>query len=102
MAIVSGWAADIEEKTMTIKRKLKSKVRAMLKAKTAGKAYYQRADELLVEVLTLAPVGTVIDIGNGEQAVIVNNFAKGNKAWGHGSVNQFDVKVETAPVAVTL
>jgi len=68
----------------------------LLRAKDAGKEAYGRADELLQELLTHCAVGSAIPIPGGQVAVVVDNFAKGNKAWKPCGINRFDLKVSRA------
>jgi len=74
----------------------KDLVLAMLRAKEVGKAGYAKADELLEKILQTSKVGDVIDIGGGQQAVIVDNFATKNKVWKPTGITRFDVKIERA------
>lgn len=73
---------------------LDDKIRQMLTAKDTGKAAYGEADRLLAELIDggLKP-GMVVDMGNGEVAQVVDNFAKGNKAWKPCGINRYDLKV---------
>lgn len=68
----------------------------MLRAKDAGKEAYGRADELLTQLLQYLQAGDTVALPGGQVLTIVDNFAKGNKAWKPCGVNRFDVKVSRA------
>lgn len=78
---------------------IRLKIAALLMVKAEAKAGYDRCDVLLDELRHALKVGRSIDMGNGETAVIVDNFAEKNVAWGHGSVRRFDLKVSKSKTA---
>jgi len=75
------------------KSELPDKLKALFRARDKGKALYAAADELLDEVLAVLSPGDEVDLGGGKKALVVDNFAKGNKAWKPAGVNRFDVKL---------
>lgn len=78
------------------KASLNTKIVEMLSARDAGKAGYAKADELLEEIVAkmLIPGNDdEIDLGEGQIAKLVDNFAKGNKAWKPCGISRYDIKV---------
>lgn len=74
----------------------------MLEAKDTGKAKYAEADRLLEELVQQLKLNESIDLGNGEQAQLVDNFAQKNKHWKPCGINRYDVKVSRAAKVATL
>lgn len=69
----------------------------LLRARDAGKEAYGRADEQLELLLKDGcKPGDQITIPGGQVVTIIDNFAKGNKAWKPTGINRFDVKVSRA------
>lgn len=75
------------------------RVKKLLRCRELGKRQYERADAQLQALLAELKLDEVIDLGDGRTARLVDSFAKGNVAWGHGAVRRFDVKVEKAKPA---
>lgn len=75
------------------KASLNTKIVEMLSARDAGKAGYAKADELLEEIVAKMGNDDEIDLGEGQIAKLVDNFAKGNKAWKPCGISRYDIKV---------
>ena len=72
---------------------MKDKILAMLAAKDTGKAAYAEADRLLDEILTAMKVGEQVQLGEGQVAEVIDNFAVKNKSWKPCGISRFDIKV---------
>jgi len=89
-----------KQKAMTGAKKQKAnlgtKILEMLGARDAGKAGYAKSDELLEEIVAEMLIagndGDVV-LGDGQIAKLVDNFAKGNKAWKPCGISRYDIKV---------
>jgi hypothetical protein len=75
---------------------LVQKICAMLERKDTGKAAYGEADRLLQELVPQLKLDQVVDLGNGETAQLIDNFAQKNKHWKPCGINRYDVKVSRA------
>jgi hypothetical protein len=75
---------------MTTKSK-QTIVRRILRARARAKAQYDQADVLTRKLIEAVPIGEVIESAEGRFR-IVDAFASGNVAWGHGSVRRFDLE----------
>lgn len=78
-------------------KRLASLARKLLRARDIGKEGYRRADELLEKLVAQGcGPGDVIPISEGEVVRIVDNFAKGNKAWKPCGISRLDIQVSRA------
>ena len=77
----------------TREKTLSAKIIALLRARDAGKAGYAKADELLEEIVGETTIGKQIKLANGTIAELVDNFAKGNKAWKPCGISRYDIKI---------
>lgn len=68
-------------------------VRQRMAALDQGKAGYARADALFDQIRDAVSVGESIDLGNGQTAVVVDQFATKNKVWKPCGVSRFDIEV---------
>ena len=72
------------------------RVKKLLRCRELGKRRYEQADAILQTLLADLKLDEPVDLGDGRTARLVDSFAKGNVAWGHGAVRRYDVKVEKA------
>jgi hypothetical protein len=74
--------------------KTKGKILAMLRALDAGREQYKKADALTEQISREMEVGELIDIGHGDAAELVDNFAAGkNKVWKSCGISRFEIKI---------
>lgn len=60
-----------------------------------GQTHYKRSDEIMERILKAAPLQTVIDIGNGYTAELVDNFAEGKlKVFRAHGISRYEVKLK--------
>lgn len=60
--------------------------------KALGKKHYQASDDLLDQLLAVAPCGTVLTKPNGKKVKVIDNFAEKNKVFRPAGVRRFDLK----------
>ena len=73
--------------------RLKQAIVRMLAAKDRAKDAYSEADSLLEYVLEHLQPGETLDIGGGQVAHVVDNFAERNKVFKQCGVARYDVKI---------
>jgi hypothetical protein len=81
---------------MARKATIEKRIHAYLAAKDRGKQGYTEADQILQELLAELEPGDKIPLPDGQVAELVDNFAKGNKAYKPCGINRFDLKVTHA------
>lgn len=80
------------------RRALKDVAKEMLVQRDKAKAAFQRADELLDELLAQKDVGESVRLEDGRRVVVVDHFLDRegnlkNTVWKSSGVKRFDVEV---------
>lgn len=79
---------------MAPKPDLAELVHKHLRAKTAAKRYYDRADRFLAEIAEHIEPGDEIKLNDsGKKAVLLDNFAGKTIVWGHGGVRKYEIEI---------
>jgi hypothetical protein len=69
------------------------KVKRYLRAREAGKAGYEQADQLLEELVQTLKPGETVQLGNQEAAQLIDKFAAKNRIGAGLGVNRYEIKV---------
>jgi len=72
---------------------LQELIKAMLGFKEAGKEFYAKADDIEEVIVRRMKRERVIDLGDGNQAELVNNFDGKNKVFRPAGVKRFEIKI---------
>jgi hypothetical protein len=83
----------VKKPMKTKQQKLGLRINEMLRARNAGKVGYAEADRLLEELVKEWPSDNQVDLGDGNIAILVDNFARGNKVWKPCGISRYDIKV---------
>jgi len=74
-------------------RTLRGKIQAMLAAREAGRAQYRKAAAIQAELVAVMKPNQEIELGGGQVATLVDNFADTNRLTGVAYVSRFDITV---------
>lgn len=80
-------------RTTAAPRKLVDLIKLQRQKRAIGAKFYQQADELLSEILTLTKPGKRIPMGNGLFAVVVDAFADGGRAFKPVFMQRYELQI---------
>jgi hypothetical protein len=75
---------------------LAKKIQQHLKAREAGKANYQEAEELLEALAKGMKAGQEVKLPGGRKAILRDNFAERNKVYRAHGISRFEIEVVEA------
>lgn len=75
---------------------LAQKILDLQSALATGRAAYQRADALQDEIEKELKLGTVLALGNGQEAELVDPWSKKSKVWRHTGVRRYELDIRDA------
>lgn len=73
-------------------RKLKADLARYFKLRGQGKGKYILADDLLTVIMPRMPAGSRVELPDGRQIEMVDNFAGRNTAYRPSGVSRFELK----------
>jgi hypothetical protein len=73
---------------------LATKILRYLTERTLGKAHYEHADELLKEIMKVAPLDKAIPLNDTESAEVVDLFKESLKVFRAHGISRYEIKVK--------
>jgi hypothetical protein len=77
-------------------QRTKTLINKVLTLRDKGKAAYKEADELLEQVLERLKPGESVELGEGQRATVIDNFANKNKVFRAHGISRFELEVTRA------
>lgn len=77
-------------------KELAAKILAMHEYFEAGRRCYQQGDALQDEIERELQPGTVVNLGNGQEAELVDPWKEKTKVWRHTGVRRWEIQIRSA------